>query len=90
MKGVLIRDRQLKYVSSSRLQFAENVVRTCTFSVGGAIAASLLSKVQQWRFRPVEFVVICVGGNDLSNGRNPWDICRDILVRGQVGFVVKM
>lgn len=90
MKGVLIGDSQLKYVSSSRLQFAENVVRTCTFSVGGATAASLLSKVQQWRLRPVEFVVICVGSNDLTNGRDPWDICRDILVRCHVCFVVEM
>ncbi|CAN7951801.1 unnamed protein product, partial [Ixodes pacificus] len=43
MLGVLIGDRQLKFVTPDRLRFAANV-QTCTFSVGGATAVFLDKK----------------------------------------------
>lgn len=89
MRGVLVGDSQLKFLNRSRLQFAKDV-STCTFSVGGANAVTLLTKVQQLHLKSMDFVVIYVGGNDLSDGRDPWDICRDILVCCCFAFALGM
>lgn len=79
MKGVLVGDDHLCLMDRSRLRFAENV-DTCTFGVEGATAESLLAKVRQLNFAPLDFVVVCVGGQDLSDGRDFADIRTDILV----------
>lgn len=78
MKGVLVGDDHLSRMDRSRLRFAENV-DTCTFSVDGATAESLLAKIREWNFVPLDFVVVCVGGQDLSDGRDFADIRTDIL-----------
>lgn len=89
MRGVLVGDSQLKFLNRNRLQFAQHVC-TCTFSVGSADTVTLLTNVQQWHLKSMDFVVIYVGSNDLSYGRDPWDICRDILVCCCFAFALGM
>ncbi|KAM7300849.1 hypothetical protein ISCGN_016434 [Ixodes scapularis] len=78
MEGILVGDSQLKFLTRQHLRFTCDV-QTCTFSVGGATAALLLTKVRRWLLRRVDFFVVYVGGNDLDNGRRLDEVCRDIL-----------
>lgn len=86
LRGVFIGDSQLKFLNRSRLALRSDV-QVCTFSFGGATAVSLAEECRRLGLVALDFVVVYVGGNDLSNGRSPFDVSRDITVR-RVGFMI--
>lgn len=48
---------------------------------GGTTALRLADLCCELWLASLDFSVVYVGGNDLSNGRSPLDVCRDIKVR---------
>lgn len=81
LRGALIGDSQLKFLNRTRLRLHSDV-HVCTFSFGGATAVRLADKCRQLGLAALDFVVLYVGGNDLSNGRSPLDVSKDIMVSG--------
>lgn len=55
-------------------------VRICTFSRRGATADSLVSWFVQVRWRQLDFVVLYIGGNNLTNGLSPHDAVASVLI----------
>ncbi|KAL1482345.1 hypothetical protein MTO96_033860 [Rhipicephalus appendiculatus] len=83
LRGCFVGDSQLKFLNSSRLHLGQNC-DTCTFSYGGAKAARVMEAMEL--LRPgLHFLVIYVGGNDLSTRQSADEIADGIKDRFLAG-----
>ncbi|XP_077513186.1 uncharacterized protein LOC144124425 isoform X2 [Amblyomma americanum] len=78
VRGVLVGGSQVKRLCRSRLRLCPSV-ETCTFSFGGYDAVHLASAVRRLNLKPVDFVILYVGGNDLARpNASPQAICVNV------------
>ncbi|XP_077520801.1 uncharacterized protein LOC144132346 [Amblyomma americanum] len=77
LHAVIIGDSEVKCLNRTRLYVPANMcIRT--FSYGGADAGRLLDIIKRMLLKPLHFVGIYVGGNDLWTERSPENVADDI------------
>ncbi|KAL3247729.1 hypothetical protein MRX96_056806 [Rhipicephalus microplus] len=78
LRGVVICDRQVKFMGRSRLPLKASV-KICTFSFAGYDAVCTAKAVSAMAFQRVNFAILYIGGNDLDNvNAKPHEICDNI------------